>query len=63
VFDEEKAAIPPSFDKGLPQHRNSLDSDFNHKGHRKLKPATKEDLIEGNVVESNSLEELDIFNS
>ena len=34
------AAMPPAFDKKiLQQHRNSADSEFNNKGHRKLRPA------------------------
>lgn len=34
--------MPTSLDKKfMQQHRNSADSEFNNKGHRKLRPAQK----------------------
>lgn len=42
VTDDGQAAMPPAFDKKImQQHRNSADSEFNNKGHRKLRPAQK----------------------
>jgi len=40
--NDSQLAIPPAFDKKImQQHRNSADSEFNNKGHRKLRPAQK----------------------
>ena len=40
--NDSQLGIPPSFDKKImQQHRNSADSEFNNKGHRKLRPAQK----------------------
>lgn len=51
--NDSQAAMPPAFDKKiLQQHRNSADSEFNNKGHRKLRPAQKSSngQASGNVL-------------
>jgi hypothetical protein len=46
--NDSQPALPPSFDKNiLSQHRNSADSEFNNKGHRKLRPASKGKILTG----------------
>ena len=46
--------MPPSFDKKtMQQHRNSADSEFNNKGHRKLRPAQKNEKS-GNILEGKN---------